>query len=153
MGVNAIVIVENSNNISLHKFIDQLKDDEWGQRAVDTWRDNEYTSWEEFEWEGKQYFSWMHTPRVAHIDLYSADNADDVDSTNDIQMTFLKIMCAVERIAGGPVYVGNDVLNDHAPDDAEGSSSEFWLPFRLDSLIPKWRDAAELPVEDPQLVF
>ena len=147
MGVNAVVIVENSRNVSLEDFISGLRQDLWGQRAVDR-----YNGWEEFNWEGKNYFSWLSGPRVGQIELYDEGDSAPFED-NPVQLTFLKVMLVVERLAGGPVYVGNDAVNRHLPEEVYTDDEAFFLPAMLDGLIPKWREVANMQVEKPRLVF
>lgn len=153
MGVDAVVIVENSRDVSLDEFIRALSEDEWGSRTVYLWE--EEPGWTEFEWEGKRYFSWVYAPRAWHLDLYGLNDETTTevergpDSENPVQVTFLKAMLAVERAAGGPIYVGNDLINFDTPEDAAAFQEEFFLPAALDWLIPRWREAEKLVVDDP----
>ncbi|MCP4695587.1 MAG: hypothetical protein GY862_01880 [Gammaproteobacteria bacterium] len=172
MGVNAIVIVKNANHLMPSEFADGLRADPWGRRVWNCLPDepDEPDAWTAFTWKKEEYFSWRYTPRVAHLDLYNddpEDNPDDPDPDNPVQLTFFKAMLAVERIAGGPVYVGNDVINRHmpryaekyeagyekyqTPDDEE--DEDFYLPGELDGLIPNWRMAELYPVTKPYMVY
>lgn len=134
MGVNAVVIVENSRNILFNKFISALKADMFGRFA---W--NSEDAWDEFKWEGKRYFSWDHPPKTFHLDLYNFDrDSDEPDADNRAQLTFLKVMYLIEELAGGPVFVGNDVGDFHTPAIAESVGESFFLPPKLDILLPNW---------------
>jgi len=48
MGMNAVVIVENSRHIPFTEFIRGLESDKWGKRAF-AWRDDHFEVWREFE--------------------------------------------------------------------------------------------------------
>ena len=148
MGVNAVVIVENSLNISLRDFTRRLREDPWGIHASDKHEEG----WEEFIWKGKRYLSWVWGPRVGYLGLYTTEtNAPDID--NPVQLTFLKVMLTVERLAGGPVYVGNDVVNKHSPEEVDTPEEAYFLPPLLDHLIPQWREVENIQVQRPCLVF
>lgn len=69
MGVDVVVMVENSRNIFLADFLDSMKKDEWGRLYCHSLSiDPEDTPWEEFEWEGKRYFSLIYgSPRYFRI--------------------------------------------------------------------------------------
>jgi hypothetical protein len=151
VGVNVVVTVENSHHLSLQNFVQRMRADEWGARAIDERAEYAEENWTTFCWEGKEYFAWLDTPREQHIDLYGG-----YDAENPVQMTFFKILCSVEEIAGGPLYVGNDVVHSRLPpleEDSEAAIENFWRPSKLDYLIPNWRDAKDIPVENPYLVY
>jgi hypothetical protein len=150
-GVNVVVMVENSHNLSLQNFVERMCSDEWGIRAIDERAEYAEDNWATFRWEGKECFAWLDTPRERHIDLYGG-----FDPENPVQMTFFKILCSVEAIAGGPLYVGNDVVHSRLPpleDDSEEAAESFWRPSELDYLIPNWREAKDVAVENPHLVY
>lgn len=148
MGVNAVVIVENSQNITLDDFKGRiLQDHDLGELVWNALPNATYPPWEEFEWQGKQYFSWIFTPRVSYLNLYHEDN----DAPTDVQITFFRCMLLVERAGGGPIYVGNDVIDHHTPSDFP--EEEFWLPPALNSLWPNWREIARLDVQEISLIF
>ncbi len=149
MGMNAVVIVENSRGISFEQFIRDLESDEWA-RCTFAPQAEPFDMWEEFEWEGKKYFSWLHTPRFRHLGLYEDDKPD---AANDVQITFLKIMLAVEKFAGGPVRVGNDAFGYKLPRDDVAHDEEFFLPAELDGTLPGWRTAENMEPINPHLVF
>ncbi len=138
MGVNAVVIVENSKGISLAEFKRKLQDDRWGKRAWRFYYEDE-SEWSEFEFEGKRYFTWTSTPRFGHLGLYEYDEEPDA---NPYRILFFKIMLAVEKISGGPVFVGNDMVNLHHPDEAT-PKYPFYLPPELDYWWRNWREIAE----------
>jgi len=155
MGMNAVVIVENSRHMSFTEFIRGLESDKWGKRAF-AWVENHHDVWKEFEWEGKKYFSWMFSPRILHTGLYDYESDWDhekPDASNDVQITFLKILLAVEKLAGGPVYVGNDVICPKLPRENEEHDEEFFFPAELDSILTHWRNVETIEPTDPHLVF
>ena len=153
MGVNAVVIVENRHGISFEEFARGLEADEWGIHGCN-WEDRAEKSWEQFEWEGNTYFTWTYTPRTMPLVLYEREpDCDDPDFENPVQLTFLKLMLVVERLAGGPIYIGADVLDPHRPEDKAQSNREFSLPDKLDLLMPNWRKANRAKPERAYLVF
>lgn len=135
MGIDAVVIVENSNHITLDTFRTMLLQDNDLARLVWNSPSVEFSPWQEFEWRGKKYFSWLCAPRMTRLDFY-------VTSTNptDTQIIFFRCMHLVEQVAGGPIYVGNDLIYRCVPD--EFPSEDFVLPPPLDSLCWNWRDLA-----------
>jgi hypothetical protein len=158
MGVNAIVIVENRREISLNEFAAGLLADPWGKRAWNSLhlaeREDLPQSWIEFDWESKRYFSWIYSPRYRYLGLIDLDD-DDVDPgvVKIVHITFLKVMHAVEKIAGGPVYVGNDVISTRTPSEVLEDEYPFFLPSQLDFIVPDWRKTAEIEIDEPYLVF
>jgi hypothetical protein len=169
MGINLVVIVENRNHLSLAEFRSALlQDQEIGHLAWDTYWDtywettergktvaeeDRFYAWQEFIWEGKQYFTWMTSPRMSSFNAYEFDEEEDEPDEYDI--TFLKIMLLVEQIAGGPIYVGNDVVNPKYPGEYEQDEDDalyFWLPPKLDSLRANWRETAKLETK-PAIIF
>lgn len=158
MGVNAIIIVENSRKISLNEFASGLLADPWGKWAWNSIhldeREDIPQCWVEFVWEGKQYFSWIYTPRYRYLGLIDLDDEDvDPGHVKTVHITFLKVMHAVEKIAGGPVYVGDDVIFAHTPEDALEAKDSFYLPIELDYMVADWRKTAEIEIDKPRLVF
>ncbi len=153
MGINAVVIVENSRPVSFEEFNAGLRADKWGNRALDS-ADNEkeFKSWTEFQWDGKRYFSWVFAPRYPHLHFEDVEG-DDPDPGYPAQITFLKIMLTAEKIAGGPVYVGNDVVCKATPFDFPGEEPGFYVPSSLDWLIPNWRKVEDVEIDKPYLVF
>ena len=148
MGVNAVVIAENSLGISLKDFMKGLREDPWGIHASDKLDEG----WGAFDWNGKRYLSWLYAPRVRYLELYATEmNAPDIDTS--VQLTFLKVMLAVERLAGGPVYVGNDAVHRHLPEEVNAHEEACFLPPLLDNLIPQWREVGKTQVQRPCLVF
>ena len=154
MGVYAVVMVEKRRGISFSSFIAGLISDEWGKFALG-WRDiDNNNSWVDFEWKDRRYFSWLNAPREPHLDLYSSE--DYPDKENPVQLTFLKAMLVVERLAGGPVLIGNDVIYvySYPPDEDEKFDDySFVLPPKLDIYIPEWRKVEGMAVDDPHLIF
>jgi len=153
MGINVVVLVENRRQISLDEFAEGLLADEWGQQAWNG-RDDKVKAWKEFEWEGKNYFSWRFTPRFAYLGLFNPEwGSDYPDVENVVQVTFLKVMRVVERLAGGPIYIGNDVVSPKVPEDADLHGTGFYLPVELDILLSKWREVDTVEVDDPYMIF
>jgi hypothetical protein len=153
MGVNVVVIVPNQTGISLEDLIDRLSSDPYGLRSVHGIADHNgetLKGWMEFSWKGQRYFSWIYSPRLSPLDLYQ-EEVSAPDRDNAVQITFLKIMTLLEKIAGGPVRVGNDVINSRYPDQHD--PEEFSLPMPLDALIPDWRDAGAIKPFEIGLVF
>lgn len=154
MGVNAVVIVENSHHISLEQFAKGLLDNPWGKRARNPFDDEVIESWTGFEWDDRSYFSWLFTPRYVHLGFEKLHlESGDPDFDCPVQLTFLKTMVIVEEIAGGPVYVGNDVVCKHTPSDCPEEDMEFYLPLELDFIIPNWRKVKRVELDNPQMVF
>jgi len=58
----------------------------------------------------------------------------------------------LERITGGAIYVGNDVIDRRYP-EPPGDREEFFLPMRLDDLIPDGRLADAIEPGETGLVF
>jgi len=157
MSVDLIVIVENSNNVTLEAFKHgMLQDQVAGEFAWLRYADNndpDFTPWEEFIWKDKRYFTWLYTPRNSTVNLYDFDEEEDEPDEYDI--TFFKVMLRVEELAGGAVYVGNDILNKYCPSEGlgdEDDEDDFWLPFNLDSLRGNWRETAKLEAK-PVMIF
>jgi hypothetical protein len=64
MGVNLVVIAENSRGITIDKFRRGLREDQYGRLAwAEEDEDTEYLTWEGFEFKGKSYFTWVFSPR------------------------------------------------------------------------------------------
>ncbi|UCH97973.1 MAG: hypothetical protein JSV88_14255 [Candidatus Aminicenantes bacterium] len=156
MAVNAIVIVENSKQISLKEFARGLKNDPWGKLAwftIHKETDDITDSWEEFQWEGKQYFSWRTTPIFRYLGFFEPEVDTDPEEIKIVHITFLKAMLSVEKIAGGPVYVGDDIVDRHTPADVLEDERPFYLPLDLDLLIPGWREKAKIEIDDRYMIF
>jgi hypothetical protein len=160
MGINAIVITENPHRLSVAALAERLDADPWGRRAAHC-RDGRLL-WEPFDWEGRPYFTWLSAPRWRYLGLGWAEGegAEDAqgdgarpDPSNSVQITFLKIMLAVERITGGPLYLGLDAVGFRMPADATGPRDDFWLPPRLDGWLDDWRSVASLQPQEPGLVY
>jgi hypothetical protein len=60
---------------------------------------------------------------------------DSPDPSNPVQATFLQAMSALERIAGGPVYLGVDTVLVRTPEIAPTLDVDFSLPLELDAGI------------------
>jgi hypothetical protein len=153
MGINVVVIAQNQTGVSLENLIHQLSSDQYGLCAVHGIADHEEKTlkgWMEFFWKGQCYFSWIYSPRLRSLDLYQ-EEASAPNRDNAIQITFLKIMAVLEKIAGGPVRVGNDMINSCYPE--QHSQEEFFLPMQLDDLIPNWRDVDTIQPSETGLVF
>lgn len=156
MGINLVVFVENCRQISLDTFKQQLLQDPAIGRFV--WNshraDSDWQPWGEFVWEGKAYFTWLSSPRISSFDPYAFDPAE-VEPT-DSEITFLKIMALVEQVAGGPIYLGNDVVLAKEPpeedEDDDDPDFSFWIPAELDSYCKQWREIAALATS-PTLIF
>jgi hypothetical protein len=165
MGINAIVITENAHGLSAEAFAERLDAHPWGRRAAH--RRDGSSLWKPFNWEGRPYFTWLSAPRWRYLGLGWADDEqaeaaqDDgarpeplgPDPNNSVQITFLKIMLAVERITGGPIYLGLDAVGFRMPEDATGPRDEFWLPPRLDDWLEDWRSVDHLQPKEPGLVY
>lgn len=155
MGINLVVIVGNSNGISLQELKGALLQEPLlGPLAWNPIRGHggdELSPWKEFLWDGKPYFTWMLSPRLSSFDVHALpEEPDAVDSRS---ITFLKIMSLIEKIAGGPVYTGNDVVNLAHPEEAdEQRGYSFWLPVELDFQLKGWRDIAQREAE-ASLIF
>jgi len=157
MGVEAVVIVENPSAISLDRLGQLLEAEGWGRYAVT--RLDGRLLWETFDWEGRRYFSWQSGPRFRYLGFSgedgegSAARPDAPDPNNSVQLTFLKAMSALERIAGGPVYLGVDTVNARTPAMAQAFNEPFHLPPKLDDWMGNWRAAEQLDVPNPGMVF
>jgi hypothetical protein len=144
MGINLVAIVENSKGISLEDFKKKLLEDPYGKYAWDEWINDDGSliqSWDEFKFEGKMYFTWELSPREPPIGLY-ADSDDEKPEENSKRLLLFKVLLAVERVAGGPVYIGNDVVCLSNPKYAM-QKWEFFLPSPLDFYWKNWREVAE----------
>lgn len=95
--------------------------------------------WAEFSWQGQRHFSWIYAPRIRSLDLYD-EEARAPDPDNAAQITFLRIMAVLEKAVGGPIYVGNDVVDSSHPEHRD-DREEFCFPTPLDALMPDWRTA------------
>ena len=52
-------------------------------------------------------------------------------------------MLFIEKIAGGPVYVGNSVVHIPHPNlESKKHGFYFWIPPELDDLYENWRELA-----------
>jgi hypothetical protein len=158
MGVNVVVIAQNQRGISLKNLIEQLASDRYGIHAARGFAaaaasDDEplRRPWLEFTWEGQRYFSWLGSPRLRHLDLYQ-EEASAPNPNNAMQITFLRIMGVLEKITGGMIYVGNDVIDRRYP-EPPSDREEFFLPMRLDALIPDWRRAGAIEPAETGLIF
>jgi hypothetical protein len=146
MGVNVIVIVENSRDTTLDAFRDfLLQDKDLGPLVWNSFEDDTMLPWEEFTWEGKKYFSWIFTPRFTYLNLYRQEG----EAPTPIQITFFRCMLLVEQAAGGPIHVGNDIIDRRTPSDFP--EEPFWLPFELDAWWPNWREIAQTPLDPNEL--
>ena len=153
MGVDAVAMVENSRNLSLSEFIHAMEEDEWGKLSISTFSvetaEPDYTSWIDFEWEGNKYFSLRSgAPRYRRLipveyDFESEKYSGNPDYDPDIQIPFLKIMRAAEKIAGGPVHLGNDVVWGQEPAEEIDEDDLFFLPPRIDDMIDNWKEIAD----------
>jgi hypothetical protein len=179
MGVNAIVIIENSKRITRRAFVAGMEEDAWGRYLVPHWRNfPAMRSWGSFKWQGRRYFTLHSKPRYRWLGLAGfnangepgplpdtraytsadkespADNQkhSDIDPENPHHLTFLKAMLAAERLAGGPIMVDNDVVGASSPGETYPKES-FYLPIDLDWQLAGWRDAEAYPVAQPGLVF
>lgn len=159
MGVNVVVIAQNQRGISLKNLLEQLAGDRYGIHAARGFADPAAASdddplrrpWLEFTWEGQRYFSWLHSPRLRYLDLYQ-EEASAPNPHNAMQITFLRIMVVLEKLTGGMIYVGNDVIDRRYP-EPPGDREEFFPPMRLDDLIPDWRRAGAIEPAETGLVF
>jgi len=144
MGINFVVIVENSRGISLEEFKEGLLQDPvvgpyaWNAFPGDDPYD--FPPWEAFEWEGKRYFTWNFTPRLSTFYFYEFDPR--TDEPDECAITFLKIMLLVEQVAGGPVHVSIDVVQLSRPPEEEDPPFPFYIPSELDFQVEGWREIA-----------
>ncbi len=120
MGINLVVIIENSKKINLKKFKDGLRSDRWGKYG---WKWPEKDAWEEFRCKRKRYFTWIYSPREPYIDIYGTDSKPAEE--NHYRLLFFKVMRVAEKLACGPVYVGIDMFYCKTPVDC--SNEEFSL--------------------------
>ncbi|MEA3357817.1 MAG: hypothetical protein U9R17_00150 [Thermodesulfobacteriota bacterium] len=147
MGVDVIVMVENTREISLEDFFESMDKDKWGKR----WGYHSFSYnlklWTEFEWEGKRYFFLTCGPRysrlVARYDFGLGEYYDNPDFDSEIQVPFLRAMLAAERIAGGPVFLGNDAVWVRDPSENPKENRYFSIPPELGVIIKNWREIAE----------
>lgn len=65
MGINAIVIAENTNRLSLEVFGKRLGADVWGQFAAH--RVEGRLLWATFDWERGSFLSWLTSPRWRYL--------------------------------------------------------------------------------------
>lgn len=102
----------------------------------------------------KSYFLWTSPPRVDYIGIYDYGFLDDepvkrrIQPDNHTHITFLKMMLTVERIAEGPIYVGEDVGNFKTPGEAASCGELYELPLELDYFIPTWRYVDSIELEE-----
>ena len=154
MGVNAIVIAGNPGGLSLERFGERLAADPWGRLA--NHRQEGRLLWEAFDWQNASYLSWLTGPRWRYLGLDPEESASErrhlPDPGNPVQITFLKTMLAVERITGGTIHVGIDVVGYRLPEDAAAVDDAFRLPPLLDDWIDDWRSAARLEPSKPGLI-
>ena len=149
MGVDAVAMVENANDISLDDFIRQMKQNRWGVMSCEgAPLAPDDTPWIEFEWEGGKYFSLACTPRYRRLlaleyDFERDEFQENPDFDPEVQLRFLRIMRAAEKIAGGPAYLGVDTVNDKAPPEIVEDRKFFMLPSLMDHMIEDWRAIAD----------
>ncbi len=74
--------------------------------------------------------------------------------TRTIQIPLFKALRVAESLAGGPVYIGNDVMSRFRPPDPfdEDDDDPFHLPFELDMLFDDWREIAAQEIT-PEALF
>ncbi len=149
MGINLVVIIENSKKISLEEFKEGLLNDQWGKYGW-AWPEDDDV-WEEFRWKKKRYFTWIFSPRAPYIDIYGTDS--DSAEENPYRLLFFKVMRIAEKLAGGPVYVGIDMFHCRLPDDCP--HGKFSLPPELDFYWEEWREVADRfdPPEGTNFVY
>lgn len=112
-----------------------MKKDEWGRLYCHSLSiDPEDTPWSEFEWEGKRYFSLIYgSPGYFRIftreyDFESKSYCDNPNFDYVIQLSFLKAMLTAEKLAGGPVYIGHDVLYSTMPSEHPEDDKFLYIP-------------------------
>jgi hypothetical protein len=99
------------------------------------------------------FFLDLYTP-YRYLGLIDLDDNDvDPGFVKTVHITFLKVMHVVEKIAGGPVYVGNDVISKRTSSDFMEDDFPFFLPSQLDYIVTDWRKTAEIEIDKPLLVF
>ena len=150
MGVDLIVTIENSKEISLGEFIKKMSEDKWGRETlcdeeIKTGKPDELIpSWEEFEWKGNKYFTWIGSPRAKFVlwEIYEHELDDwERKEFRYTRVATFKAIKYAEEIAGGPVFAGLDVITPIVPTDCK--PGEFYLPGQLDAICPNWREIAE----------
>jgi hypothetical protein len=153
MGVDAIVIIENSRNSTLDAFIEGMRADQWGKSYSGS---ADEPVWECFEWEGKTYFSLIRgNPRYARLyrngwDFEGKKAYPNPRFNHVAQAAFCKAMAVAEELAGGPVYLGNDVIWHKTPDRIYRNET-FLLPPELEVMVEDWRTIAALPITPEEL--
>jgi len=173
MGVNAIVIIENSKRITRRAFVAGMQQDPWGRHLICQWQRHPDTdSWGSFKWQGRRYFTLHCAPRYRWLGLAGFDANGQprpwqdspveavsyeppqphIDPDNPYHLTFLKAMLAAERLAGGPVMVSNDVVCASSPGKVSHREG-FSLPTDLDWQLNSWREVEAYAVAKPGLVF
>jgi hypothetical protein len=154
MGVDAVVIVENNRNLTVDAFVAKMNADPWGKRYA--FESSGEPAWTFFEWEGKAYFSLTSGyPRYMWLFEDEWDFERDKRYPNPrfsyrSQVGFCKAMQVAERIAGGPVFLGNDVIYARTPGVTHGNET-FMLPPELDVMLGNWRAIAALPITPEEL--
>ena len=155
MGVDVIVMVENTREISLEDFCESMDNCEWGKRWGYHSFSYNFKLWIGFEWEGKRYFFLTCGPRysrlVAMYDFGLGEYYDNPDFDSEIQVPFLRAMLAAERIAGGPVFLGNDAVWVLDPSENPGENRYFFIPPKLGVIIKDWREIAESDAEKSKI--
>jgi hypothetical protein len=153
MGVDAVITVENSRHITMDAFVDGMNAAPWGKRYALDYSGG--PAWESFEWEGKTYFSLsVGSPRYSRLFKDEWDFDCDKYYPNPrfnyvSQVTFCKAMQTAEALAGGPVYLGNDVVWSRTPSSTY--DEEFTLPPDLSVIMEDWRTIAALPITPEEL--
>lgn len=156
MGVDAVLMVENSRNISHEDFISGMESDEWGKLYCQSFGEDE-PGWIEFEWEGTRYFSMVYSnPRYWRIvpreyDFESEAFYANPDMDDAVQISFLKAARIAEELAGGPVFFGNDVVSGCEPPEKPEHNRFFHIPCELDDMIENWREIAGTAITPEEL--
>lgn len=150
MGANFVVIVEKSKPISLEDFKNEIR--KHGEFGSWIWRDApmpDYAPWKEFAWREKSYFTWLSSPRYK----FYRDLHDEEKWLSPYAITFFKMMLLIEQAAGGPIFIGNDELEEKYPCADETGYVTFRLPTELDWYRRDWRDIAIRLETKPCMIF
>ena len=161
MGHYVVVVAENSKGLSLHEFVEELGQDPMGQYIQYGEEDALLKKWDMFPWQGKTYFALISGPRVDYVGVYDFSDAPWVIARLKKygiepaipRITFCKLMLAVEKVAGGPIYTGEDMGHFNTTREAAECEKPYELPSKLDAFVPDWREKADLPLEKPVLIW
>lgn len=149
MGVDAIITIENSTLITLDEFVSGMAADPWGKRYALTYS-GEY-AWVSFEWDYKTYFHLAYDkPRYAwlfeeewHFERGCGyKKYPNTRYIYELHVAFCKAMRWAEKLAGGPVLFGNDVIHDQTPEGL----------LEIGYTMENWRTLADLDITPEALL-